>query len=91
MHQLIDSFSYDPNRLLGAMLRWMQKNSDKILSCLLKVSTQIIRSMRTGRLLAGVSMLLWMVGHVVKSVEELRRIIGDRHSKVRLPCCIDIP
>lgn len=86
MHQTNVSPSYDPNRLIDALLQWLELSSDKKLSRHLRVSPQIISGIRAGRLALRASILLWMAECAGRSIDELRRVLGDRRRKIRLPC-----
>ena len=86
MHQPDVSLSYDPNRLLDTLLNWLELSNDKELSRHLRVSSQIVSSIRAGRLVLRASILSWMAECTGRSIDELRRVLGDRRSKVRLPC-----
>jgi hypothetical protein len=63
-------------------------SSDKALSWKLQVNKHVIQSIRTGQLPIGASMLLWMIDISGMSIEELRRILGDKRSKARLNCTL---
>lgn len=84
MHQPDLSLQYDPNRLLDTLSKWLGINSDRMLSRILQISPQIIRSIRTGRLPVRASLLLSMAECAGTSIDELRRILGDRRRKARM-------
>ncbi len=75
---------YDPNRLLDALMKRLGLTSDKALSRKLQVARNVITNIRAGRLPIGASMLLWMAECAGTSIDELRRILGDRRAKSRL-------
>lgn len=75
---------YDPNRLLDALLKKMQWSNDTILAKKLKVHIDVVRQIRTRALPLGASMLLWLQEASGVSIAELRQIMGDRRSRLRL-------
>lgn len=75
---------YDPNRLLDAVLKKMQWGNDAILAKKLKIHINVIRRIRSNTLPVGASMLLWLQEATGVSVEELRQLMGDRRTRVRL-------
>jgi hypothetical protein len=75
---------YDPNRLLDTLTVWLGIDSDKTLASMLQISPQIIRGIRNGRLPVRPSILIPMAECVGKSIDELRRILGDRRKKARM-------
>lgn len=79
---------YDPNRLIDTLSIRLGNNSDRMLSHVLQVSPRVIRNIRSGRLPAPASILLAMAESAGASIEELRRVLGDRRSRVRISCSI---
>lgn len=79
---------YDPNRLLDTLSIRLGIDSDRMLSHVLHVSPQVIRNIRCGRLPVPTSILLAMAESAGASIEELRRVLGDRRSRVRMTCSI---
>lgn len=77
---------YDPNRLLDAVLKKMQWESDATLARRLKVHINVVRRIRAGTLPLGASMLIWMQEATGLSVDELRQLMGDRRTRLRLSC-----
>lgn len=75
--------SYDPNKLLNALIARLGLRSDGALSHQLKVARGVISDIRSGRRQIGGSMLLWMHEATGISVEELRALLGDRRAKCR--------
>jgi hypothetical protein len=86
MYQKDTFLSYSPNRLLDALLEWMNLSSDRKLARKLGVSLHVIKSIRTGRQGLGASLLLQMAECAGRSINELRLVLGDRRSKIRLSC-----
>jgi hypothetical protein len=80
--------SYNPNRLLDTLEQWLGIDSDETLSRMLRVSPQIIRGIRSGRRPVQASILLAMAEGAGTTIDELRRILGDRRRKARMACCI---
>lgn len=76
--------SYDPNLLLNTVTARLGLPSDRALSRRLKVARDLIGDIRTGRVQVCGSMLLWMQEATGLSIEELRRLMGDRRMKSRL-------
>ncbi|NEX60375.1 hypothetical protein [Noviherbaspirillum galbum] len=79
------SLPYDPNRLLDALLAWMQLDDDNKLARALRLSPELIKSIRHGRLPIRPTLLMLMAEHAGRSLDELRQILGDRRSKARMP------
>jgi hypothetical protein len=79
---------YDPNRLLDHLREWTGATSDHALSILLRLSPQLVRSMRIGRLPVRISILLSMAECVGKNIDELRSVLGDRRRKARMPSIV---
>lgn len=84
MTQAVITSSYDPNLLLNALIARLGLASDGALSRKLKVAKDVIGDIRAGRIQIGGSMLLWMQEATGISVDELRRLMGDRRAKTRL-------
>lgn len=76
--------TYNPNLLLDTLMHHLGIDSDGALSRRLKVAREIISNIRKGTLPVCASMLLWMHEATGISIEELRRIMGDRRRKSRL-------
>ena len=75
---------YDPAALLDALAKRLQLNNDHALSRKLKVTQQVISNIRRGTFPVGASMLLWMHEASGISIDELRRLMGDRRATCRL-------
>lgn len=84
MSELNASLSYDPNRLLDTLLAWTGVNSDRKLSRLLQISPFVLRSIRAGSLPLRAFVLAAMAESVGKSIDELRRVLGERRRKARM-------
>jgi hypothetical protein len=76
--------SYNPNRLLDALIERMNVESDSGLSKKLKVAKHVIADMRRGNLHIGASMIMWMHEATGLSINELRSLLGDRRLKFRV-------
>jgi predicted HTH domain antitoxin len=76
--------SYDPNRLLDALLSWLKVSSDRKLARVLKVSLTLIQKIRAGSLPVRAVVLHRMAECAGKSIEELRLVMGGRRCKVRV-------
>ena len=85
MNNFVTSMPYDPNRLLDCLREWTGATSDHALAILLRLSPQLVRGMRIGRLPVRISILLSMAECVGKSIDELRCVLGDRRRKARMP------
>jgi len=83
-HELIDQTSYDPNRLLDALLEKMSLKNDAALSRMLEVAPPVISKIRHRRLPIGASLLIRMHETTEMSIRELRDLMGDRRTKYRL-------
>ncbi|SNS33359.1 hypothetical protein SAMN06265795_102258 [Noviherbaspirillum humi] len=76
--------TYNPNRLLDALIERLKVGSDTGLSKKLKVAKNVINSMRLGTMPVGASMLMWMHEATGISMAELRALLGDRRMKFRV-------
>lgn len=76
---------YDPNRLIDALLDKLTLKNDAALSRALAVEAPTISKIRHRRIRVGAAMLLRM--HEVSgiNIEELRALMGDRRTRVRMP------
>jgi len=83
-HELIDQVSYDPNRLLDALIEKMNLKNDAALSRMLEVAPPVISKIRHRRLPIGASLLIRMHECTDMSIRELRDLMGDRRMKYRL-------
>ncbi len=78
--------TYDPGRLLDAMLTRMDWKNDAILSQKLNLHNNVIPRIRSGALPLTTSMLLWMQNATGIGIDELRQLMGDRRTKLRVSC-----
>jgi plasmid maintenance system antidote protein VapI len=83
-HELIDQTTYDPNRLLDALLEKMNLKNDAALSRMLEVAPPVISKIRHRRLPIGASLLIRMHETTGMSIRDLRDLMGDRRTKYRL-------
>ncbi len=83
-HELIDQTTYDPNRLLDALLEKMSLKNDAALSRMLEVAPPVISKIRHRRLPIGASLLIRMHETTGMSIRDLRDLMGDRRTKYRL-------
>lgn len=84
MTQAATSSTYNPNKLLNTVNARLGLASDGALSRKLKVARNVIGGIREGRVQVCGSMLLWMHEATGLSIDELRRLMGDRRAKCRL-------
>jgi hypothetical protein len=78
------SETYDPNRLLDALIKRLQLKNDAALSRMLEVAPPVISKIRHRRLPVGASILIRMHEVTDLSVRELRDLMGDRRTKLRI-------
>lgn len=83
MTQAATFSTYDPNHLLNTLIARLGLSSDGALSRKLKMARDVIGDIRAGRIQIGGSMLLWMQEATGISVDELRRLMGDRRATCR--------
>lgn len=83
--------SYDPNKLLNIINARLGVSSDGALSRKLKVARNVIGDIRACRMQVGGSMLLLMHEATGISIDELRRLMGDRRAKCRLSVSVITP
>ncbi|MDO8301119.1 hypothetical protein [Lacisediminimonas sp.] len=76
--------SYDPDNLLGALIRRLKLKNDAALSRALEVAPPVISKIRHRRLPVGASLLIRMHEVTDLSIEELRLLMGDRRRKFRI-------
>lgn len=84
MTQAAIQHTYDPNHLLNTLITHLGLSNDGALSRKLKIAGNVIRDIRHGRIPVCGSMLLWMHEATGISINELRRLLGDRRAKCRL-------
>lgn len=83
-HELISQNTYDPNRLLDAIIDRLGLKNDAALSRALEVAPPLISKIRHRRLPVGASMLIRMHEVTDLSVRELRDLMGDKRGRVRI-------
>lgn len=76
--------SYDPDRLLEALIERMKLKNDAALSRALAVSPPVISKIRHRRLPVTGSLLIRMHEVTELSIQELRQLMGDRRNKFRI-------
>lgn len=76
--------TYDPSRLLDALLNKMHWKNDAILAQKLNVHNNVIHRIRSRTLPLTASMLLWMQEATGIDIDELRKLMGDRRAKLRI-------
>ncbi|HJW53667.1 MAG TPA: hypothetical protein VJ577_00175 [Burkholderiaceae bacterium] len=83
-HDLISQQTYDPNRLLDALIDRLNLKNDAALSRALDVAPPVISKIRHARLPVGASMLIRMHEETGLSIRELRDLMGDRRNRLRI-------
>lgn len=83
-HELISQQTYDPNRLLDALIERLNLKNDAALSRALEVAPPVISKIRHARLPVGASMLIRMHEESGLSIRELRNLMGDRRNRLRI-------
>lgn len=80
--------SYDPNRLFNGLIEVLKVSGDRALSRRLRIGMKLIEDMRVGRIPVVASTLIWISQITGVSIQELKKMAGDRRLKCRLPCHI---
>jgi hypothetical protein len=75
---------YSPDRLLDFLRKHFNLDNDRGLARKLGMSPQILVGIRAGRITLAASLLLCMAEASGCSVDDLRMLLGDRRSRVRL-------
>lgn len=83
-HDLLSQQTYDPNRLLDALIERLNLKNDAALSRILEVAPPVISKIRHARLPVGASMLIRMHEETGLSIRELRELMGDRRNRLRI-------
>lgn len=83
-HELLSQQSYDPNRLLDALIERLNLKNDAALARKLEVAPPVISKIRHGRLPVGASMLIRMHEETNLNIKELRELMGDRRNRMRI-------
>jgi hypothetical protein len=81
---LIDQETYDPNKLLDALIERIGLKNDAALSRVLEVAPPVISKIRHRRLPVGASLLIRMHEVSELSIKELRELMGDQRGKFRI-------
>ncbi|WP_211460506.1 hypothetical protein [Collimonas silvisoli] len=80
-NKLDDQVTYDPNRLLDALIEKMHLKYDVALSRLLEVDPPVISAIRHRRLPIGPTLLISMHEASGLTIAELRSLMGDHRKK----------
>ncbi len=78
--------AYRPDRLFHAVKCRLGLSSDGMLSQKLRLRKSLMEAMRHGRMPVTATVLLLISEASGISIDELRRIMGDRRAKLRLGC-----
>lgn len=84
MNEVTTTNDYAPGRLLDSLRSWTNCTTDRMLARLLCISQRALRQIRTGKFPLQPSMLISMAECAGKSVDELRRVLGDRRARARM-------
>ena len=84
MDDQIQDQNYDPNRLLDALILKLALKNDAALARALDIAPPLLSKIRHRRLPVGASLLIRMYEASDLSIKELRAIMGDRRTKVRI-------
>jgi hypothetical protein len=76
--------TYNPNRLLDALLESMRLKNVAALSRMLEVAPPVISKIRHHRMPVSASVLIRMHEATKMSIGDLRFLMGDRRNKYRL-------
>lgn len=76
--------TYDPNRLLDALIEKLSLKNDAALSRMLDVNPPVLSKIRHGTLPVGASLIIRMQDVSNFSLKKLRALMGDRRSKFRV-------
>jgi hypothetical protein len=76
--------TYNPNRLLDALLESMRLKNDAALSRMLEVAPPVLSKIRHHRMPVSASVLIRMHEATKMSIGDLRFLMGDRRNKYRL-------
>ncbi len=79
-----DASQYDPDHLLGTLIKQLNLKNDAALSRALEVAPPVISKIRHRRLPVGASLLIRMHEVTNLSIQELRELMGDRRGKFRI-------
>jgi plasmid maintenance system antidote protein VapI len=79
-----EQVKYDPDNLLGSIIKKLNLKNDAALSRALEVAPPVISKIRHRRLPVGASLLIRMHEVTDLSIQELRALMGDRRNKFRI-------
>ena len=82
--ELINEETYDPNRLLDAVIEKLNLKNDAALCRMLGISPPVVSKIRHRRLPVGASLLIRLHELTDWNVLALRDLMGDRRQKLRL-------
>ena len=81
---LIDQETYDPNKLVDAVIARLGLKNDAALCRALEVAPPVISKIRHRRLAVGASLLIRVHEVSELSIKELRALMGDQRGKFRI-------
>ncbi|WP_211460505.1 hypothetical protein [Collimonas silvisoli] len=79
-----EAVTYDPNRLLDALIEKFHLKNDAALSRLLEVAPTTLSKIRHRRLPVGATLLISMNEVSGLTIAELRTLMGDRRKRFRI-------
>ncbi len=79
-----DDSAYNPGRLLDTLAERLGAKNDAALSRALEVAPPVLSKIRHGRLPVGATILLRMHEASAIPIRELRDLMGDRRSRMRM-------
>jgi hypothetical protein len=79
--------SYDPNHLLNVVMHRLGLKSDGALALHLKLARRLIQDIRAYRIPISATITLVIHHATGISVDELRKLMGDRRATFRLASC----
>ena len=78
------TLSYDPNRLLDALIQKLKLKNDAALSRVLDVNPPVLSKIRHGTLPIGASLIIRMQDVSKFSLKKVRALMGDRRARFRV-------
>lgn len=79
-----DSTTYDPNKLLDALVVWLRVKNDAELCRALQVAPPMLSKIRRKRTPVGAALLIRMHEVTGLTIRHLRELMGDRRQKYRI-------
>jgi hypothetical protein len=79
-----DKLTYDPNRLLDALIEHLRLKNDAALARALEVAPPVISKVRHLRLPVSAALLIRMHEVSELTIRDLRFLMGDRRQKFRM-------